>query len=220
MTDKLKPCPFCLDPMAWSAAYYVHHRIQTPGCPISPYLFRDLAAWNRRADHIVDAAEMVTEPAGDLVDAIAATIRRVDGKHNMGAGILAGHIAETVTALFQPQMEAADEHRRTMEALKDPIAVLVNMQRGAIAVPSLRACLDLHGKLGAWDAAGGLLRAAAPFGELVDAWHHNLRFQPKPDDQVFFEHGDRVAWVTPAECLNLEKAINAAKAAGIGGSHD
>ena len=71
------------------------------------------------------------------------------------------------------------------------------------------------------EAAEGLLRAAAPFGELVDAWLRIQHSPPMPDDKVVFDHGGRVAWVKPSACHDLTRAIEAARAAGMGReSHD
>jgi hypothetical protein len=47
MTDELKPCPFCGDPMEWNLSDHIRH-VEQGNCPIVAMGFVSLAAWNTR----------------------------------------------------------------------------------------------------------------------------------------------------------------------------
>lgn len=158
-----EPCPFCGDPMEWAAGDYLRHRVQTPGCPIALNGYPDEAAWNRRVYQIA-------KPSADLVDAIAATLRRVGPVEGGGYR----EQARAVIALFAAREKAAAE----------------------------------------------LLRAAAPFVNLINAWSSDVRFCPEPHDAAIEHTGQTQAWVTAQECETFLNAIAKTKVAGLGGGQE
>ncbi len=47
---KLKPCPFCGDPMEWRKGGYAAHTDPSVDCPLVNQGFTVAAAWNTRSE--------------------------------------------------------------------------------------------------------------------------------------------------------------------------